>query len=100
MKMGGGGGLKKGIMGNCLLKNGGGGGGGGLLKNNPEGLGPKLLAAINGAAAAMANHGYCVMTLRIVSPIPKAFVVVVCESDCPRRDRTSSKQISRLIFCK
>lgn len=56
-KIGGGGGLMKGIMGKGLRKNGGGGGNGGLLSINPEGFGPKLLAAINGAAAAIANQG-------------------------------------------
>lgn len=57
MKIGGGGGLMKGIMGKGLRKNGGGGGKGGLLSINPEGFGPKLLEAINGAAAAIANQG-------------------------------------------
>lgn len=89
----------KGIMGKGLRKNGGGGGNGGLLSINPEGFGPKLLAAINGAAAAIANQGQVVNTLLIVSPIPKVFVVV-CDSDCPTRDRTSNKHTPRLIFCK
>lgn len=47
----------KGIMGKGLRKNGGGGGKGGLLSINPEGFGPKLLEAMNGAAAAIANQG-------------------------------------------
>lgn len=99
MTIGGGGGLMKGIMGKGLRKNGGGGGKGGLLSIKPEGFGPKLLEAMNGAAAAIANQGYVVNTLLIVSPIPKVFVVV-CDNDCPTKDRTSNKHTPRLIFCK
>lgn len=56
--IGGGGRPINGIMGNIrLLKNGGGGGNGGLLSPNPEGFGPKLLAAKNGAIPASASRG-------------------------------------------
>lgn len=55
MKIGGGGGFMKGIIGKGFWKNGGGGGNGGLLSINLEGFGFKLLVVINGVVVVIVN---------------------------------------------